>query len=161
MKDQQGGVTQRAEPVGQPVLLHVAAELVEQLGDGDEVDVGTLRHSLHAQRHGQVGFPTPRGTQEDDVLAVGDEAQCGELLDPLAIDRGLEGEVEVAQRLDEGEVGKPRLDEGEVGKPRLGQQTALRTAGGLGLEQPVEEVDVRASPWWLARRWGRAARRRA
>jgi len=29
-----------------------------------------------------------------------------------------------------------------VGEPGLGQQPALGAAGGFGLEQPVEEVDV-------------------
>lgn len=70
--------------------------------------------------------------QEDDVLAMSQEAQGGELLDLFAVDRGLEAEFEVGQS----------LVEGEVGEPGLGQQAALGAAGGFGLEQPVEEVDI-------------------
>ena len=122
--------------------MDVASELVEELGDGDEVDVVTLGHGLHAERYRQVGLADAGWAKEDDVLAVGEEAQGGEFLDLFAVDRRLKAEVEVGQG----------LVEREVGEPGLGQQPALGAAGGIGLEQPVEEVDMaeRVLGWLLA-----------
>src|SRR5216683_3992044 len=70
--------------------------------------------------------------KQDDVLAVGEEAQRRQLLDLLAVNGGLKAEVEVGQR----------LLEWEVSQARLGQQAPLGATGSLSLEQTVEEVQV-------------------
>jgi len=49
-------------------------------------------------------FPVPGGTQEVHDLAAGDEAQLGECQDAIAVERGLEREVEAAERLDGGKA---------------------------------------------------------
>jgi hypothetical protein len=49
-------------------------------------------------------LPDTRRSQQDDILAVGDESAFGQLLDLFPVDRGLEGEVEVLQRFDVGEL---------------------------------------------------------
>jgi hypothetical protein len=77
-------------------------------------------------------FPTPGGTQEDDVLAVGNEPALGQLLDPLLVDRGLEGEVEGLERLDVGELGQ-RGPDGYV---------LLLLGGHLLRQDLVQEVGV-------------------
>jgi hypothetical protein len=60
-----------------------------------------------------MGLPNTWRAQEDDVLAVRDEPALGELLDPLLVDRRLEGEVEGLEGLDVGELGE-RGAEGDV-----------------------------------------------
>jgi hypothetical protein len=79
-----------------------------------------------------VCFADPGRSQEDHVLSVGQEAERGQLLDLLAVNRGLEAEVEVGQG----------LDESEVGQTGLGDEAAFGAARGLGFEQPLQESNV-------------------
>jgi hypothetical protein len=62
-------------------------------------------HGLDPEGDGQVRLAHAGRAEQDDVLAVRDEPAGGQVLDPLAVDRGLEGEVEVLDRLDERELG--------------------------------------------------------
>ncbi len=87
-------MTPRAQPLGEPVLLDVAGQLLEQLGDGDEVDVGPVHH-LHAQGDRQVGLADPRRPEEDHVLPWARKRRVASSLDLLAVDRRLETDVEV------------------------------------------------------------------
>src|SRR5207245_9042408 len=109
------------------VLLHIAGELVEQLWDGDEVNVVAVGDRLHAEGHSEMRLADAWWAEEDDVLAVGEEAQRRQLLDLLAVDGWLKAEVEVCQR----------LLEWEVSQARLGQQAPLGSTGSLSFEQTV------------------------
>ena len=88
---------------------------------------------LDAQGHGQVSLPDARRAQEDDVLAISDKPALRELLDPLLVDRGLEGEVEALQGLDIGELGERRSD----------SDVLLLLGGHLLGEDLVQEVGIR------------------
>ena len=49
-------------------------------------------------------LPVPGGPEQDDVLAAGEEVELAEVQHRVAADRGLEGEVELLQRLAGGEA---------------------------------------------------------
>ena len=83
-------------------------ELADQRLHGCEVDPDAVAAGLDRQGGGQMGLADTWRAQEDDVFAVGDEPASRELFDPLPVDRGLEGEVEVLQRLHERELGHGR-----------------------------------------------------
>src|SRR5260370_18513804 len=70
--------------------------------------------------------------EQDDVLAVGEEAQRRQLLDLLAVDGRLKAEIEVSQR----------LLEWKVCQARLGQQAPLSATGSLSFEQTVEKIEI-------------------
>jgi len=87
---------------------------------------------LYAESHREMRFADPRWAKQDDVLAVGEEAQRRQLLDLLAVDGGLKAEVELSQR----------LLEWEVSQAHHGQQAPLGATGSLSLEQAVKEVEI-------------------
>jgi len=101
-------------------------------GDSDEVDVVAVGNCLHAERHSEMRFADTRWAQQDDVLAVGEEAQRGQFLDLLAVNGGLKAEVEISQR----------LLKWKVSQPCLGQQASFGATGSLSFEESVEEVQV-------------------
>ena len=61
--------------------------------------------ALKAETHGQVGFPDTWRPEQDEVFVVLDEVAETQLLDLLAVDRGLVAEVEAVESLDEREIG--------------------------------------------------------
>jgi hypothetical protein len=52
-----------------------------------------------SQGDGQVRLADARRAEEEDVLGAGDEPTGGELADQLGVDRGLELEVKLVERL--------------------------------------------------------------
>jgi hypothetical protein len=97
-----------------------------------EVGPVALGYGLDAERHRQMRFSYPGRAQEDDVFAVGDEPASGQVFDPLAVDRRLEGEVEVLQRFDERELGHRSAD----------RDVLLLLGGDFPRQQLVEEVGI-------------------
>jgi len=86
-----------------------------------------------AQRDGQVGLADAGRAEQDDVLAVGDEATRRELLNEPLVERRLEREVEIVERLDRGEV-----------RNLHAHGDALAVLGvHLVAQELVEEVEVR------------------
>ena len=61
---------------------------------------------LQAQPYGEVALADAGRSQDDDVLAVLDEVAGAESGDLLLVERGLVGEVEGVEPLDEGEAGE-------------------------------------------------------
>ena len=61
---------------------------------------------------------------------LADPGAGGQRLDAALLDRGLEGEVEIAQR----------LAHGQAGEPQRGLDAPQLALGGLGGEQPIEEA---------------------
>ena len=78
-------------------------------------------HGLDPQRDGAVCLSDARRAEQDDVLGALDKAEPGELVDLLAVDRGLKLEVEVVQALDPWEadqlVTAQRACRGGLGRP--------------------------------------------
>ena len=90
---------------------------------------------LDAQGDGEMGLADAGRAEQDDVLGALDEAQAGELAHLLAVDRGLEVEVELVQALGPRQPGQlePALDPALVPAPPLGLQ-------GFGEKALVVEV---------------------
>jgi hypothetical protein len=53
----------------------------------------------------EVGFAGAGRSEQHDVLAPGEEVELAEVLDQRLLDRALEGEVELLERLSGGEAG--------------------------------------------------------
>ena len=104
-----------------------------------EVDAAAGLHRLDAERDGEVALAgAGRAEEVDDLVAV-DEVELGERQDPVAVERGLEGEVEAGQRLDGREPGhhQRRLDAAALAQGQLlGEQgiDRLERAGFAALE---------------------------
>jgi hypothetical protein len=75
--------------------------------------------------------------EQDDVLARVKEVELAEVLDDLALDGALEGEVELLQRLARGEPGGPDAALAAVAVAR----------GDLGGEQRARGRRASAAPW--------------
>jgi len=60
---------------------------------------------LDGEGDGQMGFPHPGRSEEDDVFVFGHEGQIEELHDGLFIQVGMEGEVIFFDRFTEGKPG--------------------------------------------------------
>ena len=123
---------QGSQVLGEPILLDVARQLVEQIGDRDEVDVGTVCDGLDAQGHREMRLAHARRTEKDHVLTVCQEAQRGQLLDLFAVDRWLEVEVEIGQR----------FNEWKMRQPGLRQHSPFGARGGFGIQQAIQEIEV-------------------
>ena len=131
--DEELGLAVELQTLLDPVLGIGLGQGRDQRHGLGEVRPVALCDRLDAQGHGQVGLPDARRAQKDDVLAVRDEPALGQFLDPLLVDRGLEGEVEALERLDVGELGE-RSSDGDV---------LLLLGGHLLGEDLVQEVGIR------------------
>ena len=93
-------------------------------------------------------LPVPGRPEEDDVLAAVQEVELAEVLDQGLLDRALEGEVELLERLAGGEAGglDPALAAVAVARGDLGGQQRLREAliAPVLLARPLGEPGQRA-----------------
>ena len=81
------------------------ARTVDDVGEGGEVDAAAGPHRLDAEGDGQVTLAGAGLADEvDDLMAV-DEVELGQRQDAVAVERGLEREVEAGQGLDAGAAG--------------------------------------------------------
>ena len=87
------------QPLLDPVLRVGLGQGSDERHGLGEVGPVAFGDGLDAQGHGQVSLAYAWRAQEDDVLTIGDEPALRELLDPLLVDRGLEGEVEALEGL--------------------------------------------------------------
>jgi hypothetical protein len=94
-----------------------------------------------------MGLAGARRAQQDDVLAGVQEIELTEVLDDLALDRALEGEVELLQRLAGGEPRRLDAAFAAVALP----------AGDLGRQQRLGESFI--APVLLARPLGELGQR--
>ena len=134
-----------AQPGGRE--LGIALEGGDELLDAQEQHREAVLHSLDAQGDGQMCFPHTRGSLDEEGLAGAQPGAGGQGLDARALDGGLEGEVEVAERLAGGQAGElergadaPLLAFGEL----VGQQAIQEGVRGqllaVGLGQPLGQV---------------------
>lgn len=85
---------QRPQMLGDPILLDVARQLVDQVGDVEQVDVGPRgRQPRRRVTTARWVLPTPGEPLRITFSPVREEAQCGELPDLVAVNRRLEMEV--------------------------------------------------------------------
>src|SRR3954469_12991938 len=77
-----------------------------EVGQGAEVDAPARLDGLDPERHGQVRFARARWTEQMNGFVPIDEVQLRQREDPVAIERGLEGELEAGQRLPRGDRGR-------------------------------------------------------
>ena len=91
---------QEAQTFAQGALPLRLGERTDDVGQGGEVDRTAGLDSLDTKSQRQVGFAAPRLPNEvDDLMAV-DELELGQGEDAVAVERGLEREVEAGQGLD-------------------------------------------------------------
>ena len=88
----------------------------DDVGQGSEVDALAGLDRLDAERGGEVGLAGSRRAQQVDDLLAGDEGELGERQDAVAVERGLEGEVEAVEGL---ERAQPGGHQGDLDAPRL------------------------------------------
>ena len=106
--DQQLGLGEEGELVGELAFGLGLGEGGEQRGRADEQDGVAGLDDGAAQRDGEMGLADARRTEQQDVVAGGDEAAGGELAYELGVDAGLELEVEVVEGLRRREDGVDR-----------------------------------------------------
>src|SRR5690606_13609917 len=126
--DQQGRMAQDAQPSSE---LAGRLGLLERLDEADQRAVVTATSALSCgdrEADCQVCLPDARWSEEDHVLPALDEAELVQALDLLAANRGLEGEVELIQRLDRRQ---PR-------RAHRGLQPSVVTQGDLSGEEPFD-----------------------
>jgi hypothetical protein len=75
----------------------------DPLGGGAERDAVPGQAGADSQGDREVGLAGPWGPEQDDVLFAGEEVELAEVLDQRLLDRALEGEVELLERLAGGE----------------------------------------------------------
>jgi len=119
----------------------------DPFGGGGEGDPLAGQAGPDRDRDRQVCLAGAGRPEQDDVVAGVQEVELAEVLDHLPLDRALEGEVELLERLAGREAG--RFD------PRL---AAVALPGGdLGREQGLGEALV--APFLLARPLGQPGQR--
>ena len=131
--DQECGIGQGLEALVQASGCLSLLEGVDQIGQGAVVDFSAALGGGDGQADGQVGLADAGRAEEDDVLLALNEAELVQRVDLLALDVGLEAEVEVRERLDRREpAGAHRgLQASAVAKRDLGGQESLdRFRGG-------------------------------
>ena len=124
--DQQRGAGKEPDALVQTAFALGAGELAEQVGQGAEVDAAAGFDRLDAERGGEMAFAGAGRAEEMDDLVARDEPELGERQDAIAIERGLEREVEPGERLDRRQAAhaQRRLDAAV-----LAQASAPRRAG--------------------------------
>src|SRR3954453_6830095 len=88
-----------------PCFAIGAAEISDQIMRGHEVSAVAGLDGGLGQGHGKMRLPDSRRTEQDDVGSLMNEAQRTQLADLPFVDRGLEAEVELFERLHIGQMG--------------------------------------------------------
>ena len=108
--DQQLWPAQEAQALAQAALALGLGQRGDQLGQGAEVDAAPGLDGFDAERDGQMRFSAAGLPEKVDDLVAIDELQLRHRKDPVAIERGLEGEVETGQGFDRDQA--PHLERG-------------------------------------------------
>ena len=119
------------DPLPQGALALGLGQRADELGEGGEVDAAAGLDRLYGQGDGQMGFAAAGLAEEVDDLVPADEVEPGQGEDAVAVERGLEREVEPGQRLD-GE--QPAHLEGGLDPAALAQAELL-------VEQVVDRLE--------------------
>ena len=98
--DQQTWPAEEADAFLQPSLALGPGQRCNEVGKRTEVDALACFDSLDAERHSEMAFAGSRRPEEMDGLVPFDETQLREREDPIAIEGGLESEIEAGERFD-------------------------------------------------------------
>ena len=79
-----------------------------------------------------MGFAHPRGAQQQDVAAFGQEAAGGQFVKEGPVDRGLEAEVKLGQT----------FQVRAIAEPQAGVDDAPFAGGQFGFQQFAQKVEV-------------------
>src|SRR6185369_7167519 len=77
----------------------------DEISERDEVDAFSGTNSLDRECGGEMGLAGAGWPEQMDDLGAVDEVEAGKCHDPVAVERGLEREVEAGQRLEDGQSG--------------------------------------------------------
>jgi hypothetical protein len=103
--DQKRRVCVAREHVCQPPLGGGPGEVVDHLGGGDEQRLETALDMLVGGGNREMGFTPPGLSDEDQRSSVGNEIRREDRAEQIQPQRGLEGEIELLDRLQEREAG--------------------------------------------------------
>ena len=107
----------------------------DPFGGGAERDAVAGQAGADAERDRQVGLAGAGRAEQDDVLAAGEEVELAEVQHRVAAERGLEGEVELLERLAGGEA--RGLDPGLAAVAVAAVDLGLQQRGGELLIAPL------------------------
>lgn len=92
----------------------------------------------------QMALACPGRAEEVDDLAAGDEAELGQREDSIAVERGLEREVEAGERLDRGQAphAQCRLDPAVLAQGQLFREEDVHgfEGGDFALLEPAYDM---------------------
>ena len=150
---QEGRMRQHAQAARQVAGgLGLGAGL-DQPGQGPVIDAPGGFGCRDCQAYGQVGLPDPGRAKQDHVLAAVEEAALAPALDLLALDAGLEGEVERVEGVHCGQPGGAHggLEPAVVARHDPGARQLLdglgrRDRAAVGLGQDAVDGFQRAGP---------------
>ena len=122
--DEQRRPAEEADALVQPAFALGPGQRGDEVGQRGEVDALSGLDGLDAERGGEVALAGAGRAEEVDDLAAVDEVELGQRQDAVAVERGLEGEVEAGQRLDRGQAGhaQRRLDAAVLAQGQLFRQ---------------------------------------
>src|SRR3954447_269885 len=103
--DEQRDPLQPREFVVEAALALRVGEQGDPFGGGAERDAVPGEAGADGDRDRQMAFPGPRGPEQDEILAAGEEVELAEVQDRVAPEAGLKGEVEFLERLARREAG--------------------------------------------------------
>jgi hypothetical protein len=122
--DQQRDPLQAVERCVEAAMVLGVGEQCDPLGGGLERDAVAGQAGAQPQSDGEVGLAGAGRAEQDDVLAAGQEVELAKVQHRLAPQAGLEGEVELLERLARREAGglDPGLAAVRVARVGLGLQ---------------------------------------
>src|SRR5690606_7455655 len=134
VEDEEVGAGDDPEQQVEAVLLARDARARDELVQREEVGAVAALDRLERQGGGEVRLADARGSEEEHVLALVEEAQRGEFLDHVPGHRGLSVEVEALER----------LGGGDARQLEVGLDPPLEAGGEFSAEQVVEDLDREA-----------------
>ena len=142
--DQERGAGMEADLLRQPALPLGLAQRFDQFGKARSIDAPAGLDGGDPKRRGQVALAGAGWAKEVDDLGPPDEVELGQRCDPLAVERGLEAELEALQRLHgqelcgaQGDIDPARLPRGVF---LAEQQVDGVDRGDLALLQLLQDV---------------------
>ena len=133
--DEKRGVTENGEPSGQRTGGSGFLERCDELGEGAVVNPAAVLRRRDGETDREMGLSDTGRSQQDDVLLALDEAELVEILDLFTLDGRLEREVELIERLDDGQA--PQRNRNIAAQARLGKRK-WHTESGYSKRSKVE-----------------------
>src|SRR5215207_2932315 len=120
--DEERGATEIADALAQGAIALGFCERPDDVGERREDDAAARLHGLDRQGCRKMALAGARGAEKVDHLGAIDELEFGQGHDAVAVERGLEGEVEALEGFDGGEA---RYHEGRLNPATLAKRELL------------------------------------